>query len=476
MENYKLINIQIKATGLMTTLLLLIIFSVQPIVNMALAEPILIEKKAKIGSLVFKRWTTSNGMQVLFAPSSELPIVDLRLVFDAGGARDMDPADAKMQLPGLAKLTNGLIYEGSKGISAQQVAETFEGMGVQYGNGSYRDMAVLDFRSLSDKKIFPKVLDNINKILAEPIFEKNVLDRERNKLLVALKLAQENPSSRASLSFYKTLYTNKTSHPYASPTNGTKKSLHKITRDDLKKYYKKYYVVANTILAVVGDLTLEEVKKLAERLSKTLGAGLHAPKLPLVDTSKFGQTIKIKHPSTQTTIVMGMPVLSRGDKDYYALYLGNHILGGSGFSSRLVKEVRIKQGLTYSVGSYLSQMRAKGPFQISLTTKNESANKAVELVNQVISDFIKTGPTEDEIKQAKLNISGSFPLRTKSNKDIVEHLAVIGFYDLPENYLDIFKHKIENITLSEIKETFMRRIDLSKLSTIIVGALKDKSD
>jgi zinc protease len=435
------------------------------------AEPVLNKNKTKIGSLELNRWTTSNGMQVLFAPSSELPIVDLRLVFDAGGARDMDPIHPEMQLPGLAKLTNGLIYEGSKDFTAQQVAETFEGMGVQYGNGSYRDMAVLDFRSLSDKKIFPKALDSINKILAQPLFEQKVLDRERNKMLVALKLAQEKPSAKAGLAFYKALYGNEISHPYASPTNGTKESLNKITRKDLKNYYKKYYVASNAVLAVVGDLKLEEVQKLAENLSKTLGTGQHAPKLPLVDTKKKGQTVKIKHSSTQTTIVMGMPVLSRGDKDYYALYLGNHILGGSGFSSRLVKEVRVKQGLTYSVSSYFAQMRAKGPFQISLTTKNKSANKAINLVNQVVSNFIKTGPTADELKQSKLNISGSFPLRTKSNKDIVEHLAVIGFYDLPENYLDIFKNKIEKITLAEINETFKRRVDLGKLSTIIVGDL-----
>ncbi|MFK5894006.1 MAG: pitrilysin family protein [Pseudomonadota bacterium] len=465
---------KLKAAELIIIAILLVIFSVPAFAKPLVADTVIIKSNAKIGSLDLIRWTTDNGMQVLFAKSRQLPIVDLRLVFDAGGARDMDPTNPEMQLPGLAKLTNGLIYEGSKGFSAQQIAETFEGMGVQYGNGSYRDMAVLDFRSLSDKKILFKALDSINKILAQPLFEQNVLNRERNKMLVALKLAEENPSRKAGLSFYKTLYSNKQSakkqnHPYASPTNGTKESLNKINRDALKNYYKKFYVASNAVLAVVGDLSLNDVQKLAERLSKTLGKGVHAVDLPTVDTSIKGQTIKIKHPSTQTTIVMGMPVLSRGDKDYYALYLGNHILGGSGFSSRLVKEVRVKQGLTYSVSSYFAQMRAKGPFQISLTTKNESANKAIELVNQVVSDFIKSGPTAEELKQAKLNISGSFPLRTKSNKNIVEHLAVIGFYNLPENYLDIFKDKIEKITLADINDTFKRRVDLSKLSTIVVG-------
>ncbi|MFK5984423.1 MAG: pitrilysin family protein [Pseudomonadota bacterium] len=423
--------------------------------------------QAKIGSLTLKRWTTANGMQVLFAPSSQIPMVDLRLVFDAGSARDSGAIEQNKNLPGLAKLTNGLIYEGSKNLTAQQIAQTFEGLGVQYGNGSYRDMAVLDFRSLSDQAIFSKALDTINEILNQPLFLQKVLDRERNKLLVALKLAQESPSAKASLAFYKALYG--PAHPYASPTNGTKESLKDISREHLMQYYKKYYVAGNAILAVVGDLSVKQVEKLAERISKTLGSGQHAAKLPVVKVDKKGQLIKIKHPSTQTTIVMGMPVLKRGDKDYYALYMGNHILGGSGFSSRLVKEIRVKQGLTYSVGSYFSQMLAKGPFQVSLTTKNATADQAVKLVNQVMADFIKNGPTADELEQAKLNVSGSFPLRTKSNKNIVEHLAVIGFYGLAENYLDTFKQQTEKVTLDEIKETFKRRVDLTKLSTIIVG-------
>jgi len=422
----------------------------------------------KIGSLDLHRWTTSNGMQVLFAPTHELPIVDLRLVFDAGGARDVA---GKVPKPGLAKLTNGLVFEGSEGISANEIAKTFEGLGVQYGNSSHRDMAVLDLRSLSEKPIIDTALNTLNTILAKPSFDSAVLDRERNKLLVALNLAEQNPSSKASLAFYKAMYSNsQQEHPYASPSNGTKESLEAIQRQDLVDYYQQYYVAPNAILAVVGDLTIERVKILAERLSKTLGDGEHAPALPAVQSADAGKNITIEHPSTQTTIVLGQPILKRGDDDYYALYLGNHILGGSGFSSRLVKEVRVKRGLTYSVGSHFIAMRAEGPFQISLTTKNQSAAEAVGIVNEVLLDFIKNGPTEEEIEESKLNISGSFPLRTASNKSIVEHLAVIGFYNLPENYLDIFKQKIQSVSREQIIDAFKRRVIPAKMSTIIVGA------
>jgi len=430
-------------------------------------------KASKIGSLDLHRWTTSNGMQVLFAPTSELPIVDIRLVFDAGSARDINAihtGTSSDDKAGLAKLTNGLIFEGSKGISANEIAQTFEGLGVQYGNSSHRDMAVLDLRSLSDKDIIDKAEDTLNTILAKPLFDTKVLDRERNKLLVALNLAQQSPSSKASLAFYKALYDNTDQfHPYASPSNGTKESLNAIQRQDLVNFYQQYYVAPNAILAVVGDVSMARVKAMAERLSKTLGPGKHAPALPTVNYASTGKNVTIEHPSTQTTIVLGQPILHRGEEDYYPLYLGNHILGGSGFSSRLVKEVRVKRGLTYSVGSHFIPMRAEGPFQISLTTKNKSAQEAVTLVNQVLQEFIQNGPSDEEIKLSKLNISGSFPLRTASNKSIVEHLAVIGFYNLPENYLDIFKEKIQGLSREQIMEAFKRRVNPAKMSTIIVG-------
>jgi len=431
------------------------------------------QSQGKIGSLDLYRWNTANGMQVLFSPTSELPIVDVRLVFDAGGARDVSVQPAK---PGLAKLTNGLIFEGSQGITANEIAKTFEGLGVQYGNSSHRDMAVLDLRSLSDKPIIDKALDTLNQVLAKPLFDEKVLDRERNKLLVALNLAEQNPSSKASLAFFTAMYSNEQQqHPYASPSNGTKESLAKISRQDLIDYYRQYYVAPNAILAIVGDLSLERVKSIAERLSKTLGEGQHAPPLPTVQSAAKGKNISIEHPSTQTTIVLGQPALKRGDDDYYALYLGNHVLGGSGFSSRLVKEVRVKRGLTYSVGSHFIPMRAEGPFQISLTTKNQSADEAVTIVNQVLNDFIKSGPSDEEIEESKLNISGSFPLRTASNKSIVEHLAVIGFYNLPENYLDIFKEKIQAVTREQIIDAFQRRVIPEKMSTIIVGASSEST-
>ncbi len=421
---------------------------------------------AKIGSLSFRTWKTQNGMQVLFAPTDELKIIDLRLVFDAGGARDGERY-------GLAQLTNALIYEGSKDITAEAIADTFDSLGVSYGNGSYRDMAILEFRLLSRDDIRNRAFDTILDILKQPLFGERAFHRERKTMQLALKKVEESASLKAGRAFYHQIYdgSGKNAHPYAFPPSGTEKSLQQITRDDLKLFYQQYYVAGNAVLAVVGDIDEARLRVFAEHLSQALGDGAHAPALPEVHRDKKGERVTIAHESTQTTIIMGMPVLKRGDPDYYALYLGNHILGGSGFSSRLVKEVRVKRGLTYGISSSFSQMREAGPFSISLTTKNSSVKEAVMVITQQLRQFIEQGPTEAELQQAKLNISGSFPLRTMSNKSIVSHLAVIGFYQLPHNYLDIFLDKIQALTLRDVKDAFRRRIKEQHLSTIIVGAV-----
>ena len=161
--------------------------------------------------------------------------------------------------------------------------------------------------------------------------------------------------------------------------------------------------------------------------------------------------------------------MRRDDPDYFPLYVGNHILGGSGFSSRLVKEVRVKRGLSYSVYSYFSPQSVKGPFSLGLQTRVDQASQAAELAKQTMRDFIKNGPSEEELEASIKNITGGFPLRTDSNADIVGYLAVIGFYELPLNYLDTFNEKVESVTRETIRGAFKRRLDVDHMTTVVVG-------
>lgn len=422
-------------------------------------------ERVKVGKIT--QWFTANGMKVLYQQAASLPMIDFRLIFDAGGARDGSfKSDDGAVLAGLAKLTNGLIFEGTTELSANQIAEQFASMGVEYGNGSYRDMAIINIRTLSYQQQRDGALALLAKILATASFPEEALQRESARMLVALDYNDQTPSKKASRFFYESLYK---THPYGTPPEGNRTSLKAIQQKDLQAYYKQFYVAKNAVLAIVGDLTEAQAHDYAEKISTAMPAGEKVAALPAASQSEAAIVVRENHPSTQTTVLMGQPVLKRGDKDLYALYVGNHILGGSGFSARLMKEVRVKRGLTYSIGSYLVPMHAQGPYQFSFTTKKSSTEEAIQLVAENLKEFIEQGPTKEELENAKLNITGSFPLRQASNQDIVENLAVIGFYELPLDYLDKYNEHIEAITLEQIKSAYKRRVHPEKMATIIVG-------
>jgi len=430
-----------------------------PIQNLAIQN--------KVTSGKISQWFTQNGMKVLYQQASTLPMIDFRLIFDAGAARDSTFKSPNGQvLAGLAKLTNGLIFEGTKTLSANQIADQFADLGVQYGNGSYRDMAVVNIRTLNYKKTLNGALDLLSQVLSQPIFPKEALQREIARMLIALDYEDQTPSQKASRFFYESIYPD---HPYGSPPGGSRESLKLIKQADLMAYYQQFYVAKNVVLAIVGDLTEIQAQQYAEQISQTMPSGKQVASLANAEQNKQPIVVRENHPSTQTTVLIGQPVLKRGDPDRYALLVGNHILGSSGFNSRLMKEVRVKRGLTYSISSHLVPMHAQGPYQFSFTTKKSSTEEAIRLVEENIKQFIKEGPTKEELINAKLNITGSFPLRQTSNKDIVTTLAVIGFYNLPLDYLEQYNAKIEAVTLDQIKDTFKRRVHPETMATIIVG-------
>jgi zinc protease len=178
---------------------------------------------------------------------------------------------------------------------------------------------------------------------------------------------------------------------------------------------------------------------------------------------------RIAHPASQSHILLGYPGIKRGDPDLFPLYVGNYVLGGGGFVSRLTEEVREKRGLVYSVYSYFMPMAEPGPFQLGLQTKKDQAEDALKLVKETLDNFIKNGITEAELKAAKANIIGGFPMRIDSNSKILDYLAVIGFYKLPLNYLDEYNSNVEKVTVAQIKDAFSRRLKTENFVTIIVG-------
>jgi len=411
-----------------------------------------------------QHWTTSNGARVYFVPAPELPMVDIRLVFDAGSARDGE-------YPGLAQLCNDLLDDGTAALNADQIASRFEQVGAQFSTATYRDMASIDVRSLTETDLLQTAAQTTATLLADPSFPPEALERERQRALVTLQERQQSPEAIADDAFMAAIYNG---HPYGHPTEGSSDGLTAIRRADLIDFHERFYVGRNATVAIVGALDRAAAEALAWTLVKDLKAGREAPLLPPIATpppavDSAAHIIRIAHPSTQTQVLIGQPGISRDDPDYFPLYVGNHVLGGSGLVSRISEEIREKRGLSYSAYSYFTPMRQRGPFTIGLQTRNDQVDQALQVARDTLQKFIEDGPTAKELEESKQNITGGFPLRLSSNKKIVEMLAMIGFYQLSLDYLDTFTTRVEAVTLEDIRDAFSRRIQPGNMVTVLVG-------
>jgi len=226
----------------------------------------------------------------------------------------------------------------------------------------------------------------------------------------------------------------------------------------------------------VGRITRAQAEEIAEELTRGLPeASGKEPELPPVDPLAQAATRTVPHPAAQAHIVIGSPGVARADPDYIALYVGNFVLGGGGFVSRITEEVRQKRGLAYSASSYFYPLLRKGPFVISMQTRSDQAGEALKVARATLAAFMKNGPTAEELEGAKRNIVDGFPLRIDSNRKILGYLSVIGFYDLPLTYLDDFTHNIDKVTIAQIRDAFKRHIDPQAMATVIVGAPEESA-
>jgi zinc protease len=408
-----------------------------------------------------QHWVLDNGARVYFVESHEIPMVQITAAFDAGSARDT-PAKS-----GLAMLTNAMLSEGAGKLDADRIAIEFERYGAQYGAEIDRDMAKVTLRSVSERELLQPALDLLATVLAQPTFPDDALARERTRALIGLQQEQQSPAEVAEKAFYQAVYG---AHPYALHPNGTQAGLKAVARADLAAFHAKHYVGANAVLALVGDLTRPQAERLAQRLLGRLPAGAAAPPLPPVGKSAGKKADKtLRFPSAQSHILAGEPGMSRTDRDYFPLLVGNYTLGGGGLVSRLSEEIREKQGLSYSAYSYFNPLAQPGPFVMGAQTKNTQREQALKSMRMTVADFVATGPTPVELEAAKKHLSGSFPLRIDSNRKIGDYLAIIGFYRLPLTYLDDFVPQVDAVTIEQIRDAFRRRVHPAQMATVIVG-------
>lgn len=411
-----------------------------------------------------ENWETDSGLRVYFVNVPQLPMLDLRLSFAAGSAYDNDKL-------GVAGMTMSMLNKGAAGLNADQIAENFESVGANYSADAGKDTASISLRTLTLDEQMNTALDNWLKVIETPEFPENDFSRLKKQALIGLQAEKQDPGSIADKAFYKNLYPD---HPYGQPQNGDEASIEAMSTDDLKAFYKQYFVNKNGQIALVGSIDKTQAMEIAEKVSKALtagdrGNGQAAAAIPEVKPLTEAKTIRIPYPSSQAHVVIGQPGDKRGDKDYFPLYLGNHELGGSGFTSRLMKEVRVKRGLSYSVYSYFIPMKENGPFMLGLQTKLSQTDEAIKVARDVLQTFQKEGPSDENLEASKINISGGFPLRTASNEDILGYIEMIGMHGLPLNYLDTFTQVVNDTTRDQVVDAFKRRLDLDKLLTVIVG-------
>ncbi|MEZ5512076.1 MAG: pitrilysin family protein [Gammaproteobacteria bacterium] len=429
--------------------------------NNQLTSPALIEAAPlKSHNVHIQSWQTPKGAKVLFVNAPEIPMLDVRVVFNAGSARDSD-------LPGLAFLTNAMLKEGAGVSDVDDIARHFEGLGASLDTGAYRDMAIVSLRTLSDDQYRRPALTLFNDIVAHPTFPVTSLDRLRNQLLLGLQREKQDPGAQVAKAFFAELYP---AAPYGIPTRGTEDSLPLITQDRLQAFHRQYYVAGNAVIAMIGAVDRTEAELIALQLDQQLPAGPAAPRLQATTGPDSSRREHIEFPSTQTHIMAGTIGVKRGDASWYPLLVGNEILGGGGFASRLNQVIRQDNGLAYSVYSQFVPMAVEGPFLMGLQTRNDQSDKALDLLDKTLRDFISKGPSAQELADAKRNLLGSFPLQTASNSSIVDYLGMIGFYNLPLNYLEQYPKAVEAVTIDDVKQAFSQVVHPDKLLTVTVGS------
>ncbi len=406
-----------------------------------------------------EQWQTENAVRTLFVAAPELPMLDIAVTFDAGSGRDA-------KLPGLSQLTHGLLNAGSGELDADAIAEKFEDVGAQFGVSVHLDRSSVSLRSLTDESLFEQALSTYIRVLTRPGFPEKDFLRLKNQALTAIKDEQQRPGSIASKAFYKAVYGD---HPYAQPVSGNESSIHALALDDIKRFHRQYLVAENAVIAIVGGIDTGRARQIAERISSNLVRGARPEPVATPKRQLPAQDLYIPYPSQQAHVYLGQLGIARGDPDYFTLYTGNYVLGGGGFTSRLMKKVRIELGLSYSVYSYFYPMQSRGPFILGLQTRADQAQQAVEVSSQVVEKFIDEGPDQEELVLAKKSIIGGFPLRIDNNRDILGYLSLIAYYNLPLDYLGTFTDHIAAVTREGIREAFDRYLQKNPMVKIVVG-------
>lgn len=408
--------------------------------------------------LHIQHWTLSNKTRVFFVRRTQLPMVDIELIFSAGSSRDHSAY-------GLSALTNETLSEGAGGLSAKQLSDQFENAGAQFDTFSNRDMAGLLLRSTVTPDALKNVITHFKMIVTQPNFSTASLDLIKSQMIAQLKSNLNSPSDIAENTFFNTIYDG---NFYAHNPLGSIETIQAISQQQVIQFYKEYYVGANANLILVGDLTDTQAKQMAEEIAGQLPEGKTASPLPTAKNAQMARKNVLFH-SKQSTLIIGQVGVTRESPDYYSLMVGNAILGGLPLSSILYHEIREKRGLVYSISSEFDPLQYRGPFIIYLQTESSHVGETDDLIKRILRKFIDEGPTVTQLNAAKKSLVAGFPMSLSSNSAILKIVANIAFYHRPLDFLDHYQSHIQSVTAKDVKTAFQKNIDMQNLVTVIVG-------
>ena len=418
-------------------------------------------------------WTQASGTRIYLVESPAIQMVDVKIDFDAGARRD--PADKA----GLASVTASQATLGVLAVKGQPVldenglGEAWADLGASFGGGATSDRMSFSFRALTFPDVLPKVIALAARQLGEPSFPADIWDRNRQRLVASIKEANTQPATLANRAFATAVYG---THPYGFDVNEV--SLAKINVDDMKALYARAMLPCRAVVSIVGAVTRAQADAMVtELMSRTKTAPPTGsdcadwPNVPEIAPLAQPKEERIAFDSAQAHVLIGQPGYKRDDPDFFALTVGNYILGGGDFVSRLTNEVREKRGLTYSVYSYFSPALHAGAFTMGLQTRPDQVTQAVQVARDVLTKFVANGPTAGELKAAKDNLIGGFALRIDTNAKLLDNVSNIAWNKLPLDYLDTWTKAVEKISLADVKTAFARKLQPNRMVTVVVGGM-----
>jgi zinc protease len=426
-------------------------------------------------AIPIQHWTQANGAKVYLVESPAIPMVDVRVEIDAGSRRD------PTSKAGLASVMAGTMTDGVRATATEPaldengLSEAWADLGASFSASAGADRLSFSLRSLTYPDLLQKATALAARQIAQPAFPEATWLRDRPKLIASIKDANTRPATIAGRAFASAVYG---SHPYGAET--TEGSLMRITVRDMAALHASVVRPCYAKVSIVGALNREQADALVAQLlarlptgGSSLSGASHCPALPAVPEVQpllQAKEQSIAFASAQAHVLVGQPGYPRNDPDHFALMVGNHILGGGGFTSRLTEEVREKRGLTYGVYSYFSPGLHAGAFTVGLQTRPDQAQQALQLVRQEIARFVKDGPTEKELQAAKDNLIGGFPLLLDGNRKLLDNVANMAWNNLPLDYLDNWTQRVQQLTTEDIRAAFARKLQPEKMVTVVLGA------